>query len=41
MGANQNPVQRAVVLGVAVIGAGFDGTFDALVCMTVHKNFLL
>ena len=36
--AHQNSVQRAVVLGVAVIGAGLDGAFDALVCMAVHKS---
>ena len=35
--AHQNSVQRAVVLGVAVIGAGLDGAFDALICMAVHK----
>lgn len=41
MGAHQNPVQRAVVLGVAVVGAGLDGTFDALVCVVFHFIFLL
>ncbi len=41
VGANQDPVQGAVVLAVTVIGAGFDGTFDALVCMAVHSIFLL
>ena len=41
VGAHQNPVQRAVVLGIAVIGTGFDGTFDALVGMAVHSDFLL
>ena len=41
VGAHQNPVQRAVVLMVAVVGAGLDGTFDALVCIAVHIVFLL
>ena len=41
MGTHQNPVQRAVVLGIAVVSAGLDGAFDALVCMTVHKKNLL
>ena len=41
MGTNQNSVQRAVVLGVAVVGAGLHSTLDALVCMTVHVHFLL
>ena len=41
MGTHQNPVQRAVVLGVAVIGAGLDGAFNALIGMTVHIHFLL
>ena len=39
MGAHQNLVQRAVVLGIAVVSAGLDGAFDALVCMTVHSSF--
>ena len=38
MGAHQNLVQRTVVLVAAVMGALLDGTFDALVCMTVHKK---
>ena len=41
MGAHQNPVQGTVVLLVTVVGAGLDGTLDALVCMFVHSNFLL
>ena len=41
MGAHQNFVQRTVVFGVAVIGAGLDGAFDALVCIAVHMLFLL
>ena len=41
MGAHLNLVQRAVVLGVAVVSAGLDGAFDALVCMAVHIEFLL
>ena len=41
MGTHQDAVQRAVVLGVAVIGAGLDGAFNALVGMAVHVRFLL
>ena len=38
VGANQNGIQRAVVLGPAVVGALIYGTLDALVGMTVHKR---
>jgi len=38
VGAHQNPVQRAVVLVLAVICTLLDGAFDALVGMTIHKN---
>ena len=38
MGADQNAIQRAVVLSITVISAGLDGTFDALVCMAVHSQ---
>ena len=38
---HQNPVQRAVVLVLAVISALLDGTLDALVGMAVHGHFLL
>ena len=38
MGTHQDPVQGAVVLGVAVIGAGLDGAFNALVGMAVHNE---
>ena len=41
MGAHQNPVQRAVVLGVAMVCAGLNSTFDALIGMAVHHEFLL
>ena len=41
VGTHQNPVQRAVVLAVAVVCAGLDGAFDTLVCMAVHKCYLL
>jgi len=41
MGANQDPVQRTVVLVLAVVCALLDGTFNALVCVTVHALFLL
>ena len=36
MGAHQDSVQGAVVLGVAVISTLPDGALDALVGMTVH-----
>ena len=38
MGAHQNGIQGAVVLGSAVVGALIYGTFDALVGVTVHKR---
>ena len=38
MGAYQNGIQRAVVLGSAVVGALTYGTLDALVGVTVHKR---
>ena len=38
MGAHQNLVQRTVVLVAAVMGALLDGTFDTLVCMTIHRK---
>jgi len=41
MGANQDPVQRTVVLVLAVVCTLLDGTFNALVCVTVHAIFLL
>ena len=41
MGAHQNPLQRAVVLITAMVGAGLYRTLDALVGMTVHIPFLL
>ena len=41
VGTHQNPVQRTVVLVLAVVSAGLDGAFNALVCMTVHNLFLL
>ena len=41
VGTHQDAVQGAVVLGIAVVSAGLDGAFDALVCMTVHNHFLL
>ena len=36
VGTHQNPVQRAVVLAVAVICAGLYGAFDTLVCIVIH-----
>ena len=41
MGAHQDPVQRAVVLVLAVVCALLDGALDALICMVVHIDFLL
>ena len=41
MGAYQNAVQRAEVLGVAVICALLNGAFDALVGIGVHFAYLL
>ena len=41
MGANQDPVQRAVVLTVAVVSTGLNGALDALICVIVHFLFLL
>ena len=41
MGAHQDFVQRAVVLGIAVVSAGCDGAFDALVGIAVHLSYLL
>ena len=35
---HQNLVQRAVVLILTVISTGLDGTFNALVCVTVHSQ---
>ena len=37
MGAYMDLVQGAVVLSVAVIGAGDDGAFNALVGAFIHK----
>ena len=41
VGTYQNPIQRTVVLTLAMIGALLDGTLDALVGMAVHGHFLL
>ena len=41
VGTHQNLVQRAVIFGVAMVGAGLDGAFDALVSIAVHVLFLL
>ena len=41
MGANQNLVQRTVVLSLAMMSALLNGALNALVCMTVHIHFLL
>ena len=41
VGTYQDPVQGAVVLTVAVIGALLDSTFNRLVCVAVHHDILL
>ena len=41
VGANQDMIQRAIVLRIAMIGAGLDGTLDALIGLAVHRSFLL
>ena len=41
VGAHQNPIQGAVIFGIAVIGTLLDGAFDALVCLAAHGVFLL
>jgi hypothetical protein len=41
MGAHLNVLQRAVILGVTVIGALLNGAGDALVCVVIHVLFLL
>ena len=41
MGADHDTVQRAIVLGVAVISALLHSAFNALVGMTIHGVFLL
>ena len=37
VGTHQNPIQRAVVLAVAVICALLNGAFDALICVAIHN----
>jgi hypothetical protein len=41
MGAHQDLVQGTVVLMAAVMGTLLVGTFNALVCVTVHSKSLL
>lgn len=41
MGTHQDPIQRAVVLGVTVVSTGLHGTLDALVGIAVHDFDLL
>ena len=41
VGTHQDLVQGAVVLVLTVISTLLDGTFDTLVCVTIHSNFLL
>ena len=37
MGADEDAVERTVVLAVAVISTLLNGAFDALVCLAVHR----
>jgi hypothetical protein len=41
VGTHHDAVQRAVVFGVAVMCAGLNGAFDALVSVAIHIHFLL
>lgn len=41
MGTHQDPLQRAVVCLITVMGTLVDGTLNALVCVAVHNLFLL
>jgi len=41
VGTHQDPIQRAVVLVLAVVCALLNGAFDALVGIAVHKSCLL
>ena len=38
MSANQNAIQGTIVAIVTVVCALLDGTFNALVCVTVHNH---
>ena len=37
VGTHQNTIQRAVVLAVAVVSTGLNGTLDALICVVIHN----
>ena len=41
VGANQDLIQGAIVLAVAMVCAVLDGAFNALVCMAIHNPILL
>ena len=41
MGTNHDLIQGAVVFSVAVVSAGLDGAFNALIGMAIHILFLL
>ena len=41
VGSDQNTVQSTVVCITAVVCALLNGAFDALVCFTIHCQFLL
>ena len=41
MGPHQNTIQRAIVFGVAVIGALFDSTLNTFISVTIHDPGLL
>jgi len=37
VGTHQDSIQGAVILAVAVVSAGLNGAFDALVCIVIHR----
>ncbi len=41
VGAYQNAVQSALVGILTVVSALMNGTFNALVCLAIHNQFLL
>ena len=41
VGAHKDPLQRAVVCLITMMGTLLNSTFNALVCVAVHSLFLL
>ena len=41
VGTNQDAIQRAVVLGIAMVGASLDGALNTFVGIAFHHDFLL